>query len=197
MKTSLVYRNIHVYRLVMNALYRGGYRRRFRRVAAQLGDEVRSVCELCFGDTLIAEHCRSRGIRWTGLDINHAFCERARRLGYDVREGDLMTLDFPPSDVYLMVGSLYHFHRDLGGLLERILAHSGRFVLSEPIRNLSGRGGVIGSWARRSADPGTGDAVFRYDEQTLLGALREQQGRLGFKLEVVSTDRDIIVEMRR
>ena len=196
MRRSLVYRSIPLYRLVMNVLYAGGYRRRFQRLLDRLGDDVHSVCELCFGDTLLADGCRARGITWIGLDVNHGFCERARRQGHDAREGDLRVLEFPPADVYVMAGSLYHFHQDLGWLLARVLASSRRFVLSEPVRNLSSTAGVLGKWAARSANPGTGDAGFRYDEQTLLHALREQRARLGFQLEVVSRHRDIIVEMR-
>ena len=90
MARSIVYSNIHLYRLVMNLLYSGGYRQRFCRVCDLLGDDVSSVCDLCFGDTMIAAWCRERGVSWVGFDINRHFCDRARGLGFEVGEGDIL-----------------------------------------------------------------------------------------------------------
>src|SRR6186997_1587632 len=110
MEPSLVYSHIYVYRAVMNLLYKGRYRARFEDITGLLENGTRSVCDLCFGDTVIAEWCRSRGIEWTGVDLNPHFCSRARRKGFRVLEGDLLTLDLPAADVFVMAGSLYHFH---------------------------------------------------------------------------------------
>jgi hypothetical protein len=61
------------------------------------------------------------------------------------------------------------------------------------VRNLSSEPGVIGWWARRSANPGGGHATFRYDERSLLDALQRQQGRHRFALRIVSVGRDMLV----
>lgn len=179
----------------MNLLYAGGYRARFRSVVDWMGSDVQSVCELCFGDTWIAEWCRARGIRWTGVDLNPHFCRRARELGFDVIEGDLMSLELPASEVFVMVGSLYHFHDRIPSLFDRIFARTGRLVLSEPVRNLSSLGGLLGRIARSSADPGTGAAGFRFDEASLLERLAAEQRRTGRMFRSAPAGRDLLVEI--
>jgi hypothetical protein len=196
MSPSLIYSNIHLYRLAMNVLYAGGYMKRFEDVIAQIG-EARSVCDLCFGDTLVAEWCRTHSVAWTGIDLNSTFCARARRAGFNVVEGNLLALDLPDADVFVMAGSLYHFHDHLAELLEMVWRHTSRLVVSEPIRNLSSSGGVIGWGARRSANPGDGHARFRYDERTLRRALAEVQGRQNFTVRTISVDRDILLVLQR
>ncbi len=196
-ETSFVYSHITWYRLAMNVLYGGGYRARFRRVAAQIPAGSRSVCELCFGDTWIARWCRDRDIVWTGFDLNRHFVDRASRLGFDARLGDIMASALPAADVYVMAGSLYHFHESLPGLLERILARTSRFVLSEPVRNLSSRPGLVGWLARRAANPGSGPAEFRYTATSLPEALTRCRAELGYRIAVVSQDRDLLAVLTR
>lgn len=195
MVRSPVYWNIHLYRLAMNALYAGGYAERFGRITALLGSEVSSICEPCFGDTLIADWCRRHDIRWTGVDVNPRFCARARRQGHEVLEGDLLGVDLPVADVYVMAGSLYHFHDRLPALFDAVFGHTDRFLLSEPIRNLSSRSGALGWLARRGADPGAGDARFRFDPESLPRALRSEAERLGLTVRIVSRDRDLLAEI--
>lgn len=197
MQTSFVYSNIHVYRLVMNLLYKGAYRRRFLNIIQLLNPGTRSVFELCFGDTVIATWCRAHGIQWTGADFNQYLCSRARNLGFEAIQGDVLSMELPPADVYIIAGALYHFHEDLSQLFDSILRGTNHVILSEPVQNLSSEPGLIGWWARRSANPGTGHATFRYDKQSLLAAIQDQQNRKGFDLRLVSSDRDLLLEIRR
>jgi len=197
MKTSFVYSNIHVYRFVMNLLYKGAYRQRFANILQMVNPGTRSICELCFGDTIVAAWCRSHGVRWTGIDFNQHLCERAQKLGFNAIQGDILSRELPRADLYVMAGSLYHFHKDLPSLFDSILGSTDRVFLSEPVRNLSGEPGLIGWWARRSANPGTGHAPFRYDERSLLAAIKQQQERKGFNFRVVSSDRDLLLEIQR
>jgi hypothetical protein len=196
MTTSLVYSHIHLYRFAMNVLYLGGYRRRFRDVIALIGD-ARSVCDLCFGDTIVARWCRDHDRQWTGVDINPHFCARARSEGFHVIEGDLFSLDVPLAEVYVMAGSLYHFHDRLPRFFDLVFRHTDRLILSEPVRNLSSLPGPLGSLARRGANPGNRPAPFRYDERSLLDALRQEETRLGLSSRVISKGRDLLVEIRR
>jgi hypothetical protein len=197
MTTSLVYSNVHVYRLVMNVLYGGQYRRRFQDILDLLGPDVRSVCDLCFGDTIIADSCRARGIEWTGVDLNRTFCDTARRRGHRVVHGSVFTADLPEADVFVMAGSLYHFHDRLPELFDRIWARTGRLVLSEPVQNLSSRSGLLGWWARRSANAGDGHQAFRFTEATLVDALRlEQARRPGLVYRVTAVGRDALLDIR-
>jgi len=197
MTRSLIYSNIRVYRLVMNALYGGKYRRRFLRIVDLVGPDSGSMCELCFGDTHIGRWCRDRAVRWTGVDINPYFCRRARDLGFHVIRGDPLEVALPDADVFVMAGSLYHFHTRIESLLEAIFTHTRRFILSEPIRNLSSHGGIVGRLARRSANPGVGEADFRFDEHSLLAALAPHRERLGLQVRRVSCDRDLLLEITR
>ena len=194
---SLIYSHIQLYRSAMNVLYAGGYRQRFRDVIAQLDATAGSVCDLCFGDTVIADWCSTHGRQWTGVDINPHFCSRARRLGHHVIEGDLLSVELPSSDTFVMAGSLYHFHDRLPALFEAVWRRTDRWVLSEPVRNLSTQDGVVGRWARRSANPGDRHASFRFTEETLLDALRDQQRRREFACRVVSVGRDMLVVLER
>lgn len=157
---------------------------------------MRSVCELCFGDTIIAERCRARGIRWTGVDLNPTFCMKARERGFDVIEGDLFAADLPKADACVMAGSLYHFHHKLETLFETIFSRIGLFILSEPVRNLSLRPGLVGWLARRAANPGNGRAPFRFDAVRLESALRELERSRGYAWKIVSVDRDLVAEIR-
>jgi hypothetical protein len=193
---SLVYSHILVYRLAMNVLYAGRYRRRFQDLVNLL-DGASSVCDLCFGDTVVARWCAAHDVRWTGVDLNPHFCARARRLGYAVIEGDVLSAHLPPADVYLMAGSLYHFHDQLPALFDAIWQKTPRWILSEPVRNLSSARGLLGWWAGRSANPGDGHPTFRYTGTSLLDALREHQRRRGFTVRVVSSARDMVVVMER
>jgi hypothetical protein len=183
--------------MAMNLLYGGKYHRRFTNIVDSIGSGVSSVCDLCFGDTVIAEWCRSHDIRWVGVDLNHHFCEHAWRLGFNVLEGDIFSLPLPDADVFVMAGSLYHFHARIGDFFDLVFRHTGRLLLSEPVRNLSSRQGLIGWWARQSANPGDGDATFRYNEQSLFETLSKQQRRAGLKYRVLSVDRDALIEVTR
>lgn len=120
MTTSLIYSDIRLYRVAMNLLYGGKYRRRFDAVVNLIDPDATSVCELCFGDTIIADWCRANGIRWTGVDLNPHFCANARKRGHRVIAGDLFSANLPSADVFLMVGSLYHFHGRLSQLFDKI-----------------------------------------------------------------------------
>lgn len=193
--TSLIYSDIRLYRSAMQMLYSGRYRKRFDDIVAMIPSSARSVCDLCFGDTVIADWCRARDIEWTGVDLNASFCARARKLGHRVIEGDLMAVDLPSADVFVMAGSLYHFHDRLAELSDRVWQQTGRFVVSEPVRNLSAGSGPVGWWARRSANPGHAHATFRYNEATLVEALQQQQIRLDLTMRVVSVDRDMLLVM--
>ena len=182
----------------MNLLYGGRYRARFANVQRLLEDnEALSVCELCFGDTLLAEWCKARGIEWTGVDLNEGFCMRARKMGLNAIAGDIFAAQLPRADAFVMTGSLYHFHTQISDVFKLVLSRTNRFVLSEPIRNLSSSGGMIGWLAQRSGNPGDGEARFRFDKSSLLSTLKQEQKKLGFQMKIVSEDRDLLLEISR
>jgi len=180
----------------MAVLYRGAYRARFDRMSALLTVNERSVLELCFGDTVFAEHCRRQGRTWTGLDVNERFIARAMEQGFDAHLLDLRhAVDLPVSDVCVMIGSLYHFHENLPELFERIKAVSGRFLISEPVRNWTHGNALLRGLARWGTRVGADAETFRFDEASLRASLETLGRRVGFKYRVHHVARDMIVEV--
>ena len=200
-KRSLVYRNIFIYRLVMNILYLGQYKKRFDPVIEEIKTFPAGirVLELCFGDIYVAGFCRKAGYSWTGLDISVDFVRMAKRLGFDAREADLIDLKaLPAANVCVMMGSLYHFHLLSGSLLSRMFESSQTVILSEPISNLSTRKGLIGWLAKKAANAGRGHEEFRYNRETFLKVLNDNSKTAGYRIEVLEDRRrDMVVKLTK
>lgn len=196
MKSSIIYKSIYVYRFIMNILYFGKYQNRFNEVIARFkADDIR-ILELCFGDTVIAEHCRRFGKSWTGLDISEAFIANAVSQGYDAKKTDLFACQaFPVCDVCVMMGSLYHFERHLPDLFEKIAKSSHRLIISEPIRNWTDGSGVCRFLARRLTRAEKGDETFRFNRKSLVDALNDLKKSVPFEFITTDSRRDMIVEV--
>ena len=200
-KTSFIYRNIFIYRLLMNILYVGRYKKRFEPVI----DGIKTfpagvpVLELCFGDIYVADFCRKAGYLWTGLDINGHFVRMAKRLGFDAREADLTELkQLPTAKVCVMMGSFYHFHSQAEGLLSKMFESSQTVILSEPVSNLARKKGFIGWLAKRAANAGKGHEVFRYDREAFLKMLNDSSKSVGYKIQILENRRrDMVVELTK
>jgi hypothetical protein len=196
MNKSFIYRNIHIYRLVMHVLYSFKYRQRFDAVLKLVSEREKRVLELCFGDIYIAERCRKRGIEWTGVDINAGFVKYASDRGYNAYCTDLMELEeFPAADVCIMMGSLYHFHEDIESLLLKMLNSAPLVIISEPVRNLSSKKGMIGRISRKLTNAGKGPESFRYDMGNIIEILNNYSSILKYRFNVVSMKKDIIIEI--
>ena len=200
-KRSFVYRNIFIYRLVMNLLYLGKYKERFEPVIGYLKTLPAGsrVLELCFGDIYVADFCKRRGHAWTGLDINVDFIKTATRMGFDAREADVTNVKaLPSADVSVMMGSLYHFHPETGTILARMFDASPTVVISEPVSNLSAQGGLIGLLARKGANAGKGHETFRYDRTSFLAMLEAHQKRIGYRIaDTRDHGKDLIVKLEK
>src|SRR5579872_6367027 len=195
--TSLVYKNIYFYRFLMNLIYAGNYKERFKKIIEVIdGIAPRSILELCFGDTFIAAYCKKKDISWQGIDINENFVKRAKRMGYSAICKDVLLADpFIKNDLCIISGSMYHFdpvQRIV--LLKKILASSEKVIISEPIVNLASQKGIIGFIARRSANAGKGQESFRYNEKSLKSALDELGREFDFSYKIVGfIKKDIII----
>ena len=198
MQRSLIYKNVHIYRLMMQGLYLGKYGQRFRQIIDLIGPSELQILELCFGDIRIANYCRSTGRHWSGVDLNPEFVRYAREQGFEAREADIASLgSFEPSDLAIIIGSLMYFHTDLGGLLRKLFAAAPRLLISEPVRNYSQVRGPVGYIARRSANAGDGEQGFRYDEESVQTALSSLQSSVGFQWSVKHTGKDLVLELLR
>jgi hypothetical protein len=196
-KVSFVYYNIFIYRLVMNILYGFKYRKRFEKVVNLIHPEDKSVTELCFGDIFIAQYCQKKDKRWIGFDLNDNFVEFAKKNNFNACLQDIMLLEeFPQADVFVMVGSLYHFNSDLKGLFEKIRQASQRFILSEPVINLTNQKGVVGKFSKKFTNAGKGEEAFRFNEKILLERLESLKNNLKFDYQVIDQGKDMIIEIK-
>lgn len=193
MSVGLIYRNICIYRLMMNVIYLCGYRRRFRDIMNALPEGTRSVTELCFGDTIIAKACQQRGIKWTGYDINKNFVRRAKKKNSPAYTSDIMIQNiFNTADVFIIAGSLYHFHDKIEELFEKIFNHTKFVVISEPVKNISNPGNIIGRMAARMSNAGKGKVDFRYNDKTITELFESLRARYKVNYRVLKTNRDIL-----
>jgi len=177
----------------MNLLYKGRYKMRFEQVCNLI--KGKTVEELCFGDTIIADFCNQNNIKWRGIDINKNFVNSAIKNGFSAELTDLNILEkFPSADVYIITGSLYHFHSTIEKLFTKILASTTTLIISEPIHNLSGKKGIIGYLARLSASVNGSKHDFRFTETTLLETMKTLAEKIGFTFKVVGRfDKDFIL----
>jgi hypothetical protein len=189
---SLIYKNLLFYRFIMNLLYAGSYRSRFKPVLSLI--DGKTLLELCFGDTIIAQWCRRHHVQWTGYDINEKFVHCAKKKGFDARQADLKQYpELPFADVCVMTGSLYHFWGKEEQILRMILKASPKAIISEPVRNISSVQGFIGRMARRSAAENDNSA-FRYDRKSFIALMENLSHQIGFKYKIAgSFKKDLIV----
>lgn len=183
---GIIYRNIYWYRFCMLVLYRRARFERYSVIRDQIVNLKKDsrVLELCFGDTYIANLCHDNDIQWTGIDINQSFVDRARRRSYRSFCMDLhMGAKLEESDLVIMVGSFYHFHDHIQDLLTTIFQSSKYFLLVEPVRNLSGKNGIVTKLLAIAADPGTGNIAFRYEALDLIEELNGLSPLIGFDVE--------------
>ena len=183
----------------MNLLYLGKYRSRFTQVIEQIKNlpPNSKILELCFGDTYIAAYSKNAGYKWNGIDLNKHFVKQAQKMGYDADYKDLVSLEaLPKADACVMVGSFYHFQSDAFSILKKMFSASGLVVISEPVSNLSSKGGLVGFIAKRAANAGNGNEEFRYNEKSFLSMLKENSAPLSYTISSVKRfDKDLIVKL--
>lgn len=200
-ETSLVYKNISVYRLVMNLLYTGSYKKRFELICNAITREnPKHVLELCFGDIIVAEFCKSKAISWQGYDLNKTFVAHALKHGFDAHCQDLLTVhEFSKNDLTIISGSLYHFtNEQLSVLLKKILHSTSKIIISEPILNLSDSKGILGYIARRQANAGKGNESFRYNKETFTKKMEEVSKEFSLTFEVLGyIKKDMVIILKK
>lgn len=124
----------------MNLLYFGKYNARFKEVI-NLIEYIKpnSVLELCFADVKVAKYCKSKNIRWKGLDINQNFVNFAKKKYFEAQNQDINKCDFSSEnfDLVLIIGSLYHFRKNIDSFLQKILNSNDKLLISEPTTTLT------------------------------------------------------------
>jgi len=191
-ETSFVYKNIYIYRVIMNVLYAMKYRRRFKNIINLISSDDKEIVELCFGDIYIAQYASQVKKKWLGLDINDQFVSYAKNQGFDALKSDVLYDLIPESDVCIMSGSLYHFVDSIEQVLKKMLESSSKVIISEPIKNLS-TNKYIGFLAKRCTNAGKGSESFRFTEASFFAILDRYKDKLSFSYKVISCDRDALV----
>jgi hypothetical protein len=192
---SLVYKNIYIYRLIMNFLYGMKYKKRFENIISLINNEEKDIVELCFGDIFIAKYAKKNNKNWKGFDINDSFVSYAIAEGFDATNKNILLDSIPKSDVCIMAGSLYHFIDNIEFVLGKMLKSSKKVIISEPIKNLSNNK-YIGFFAKKSANAGNGEEEFRFTEISFLNILNQYKIKLSFEYEIIKKDRDILVVLK-
>lgn len=197
MKVSIIYRNIHIYRLIMNALYTFGYKQRFKDIINCIDlKHDNSVLDLCFGDIYVAELCKKNNITWIGYDINPYFTKYAKKKGFNASVVDISEIhELPKSDVCIISGSLYHFYPNAHELLKKMVNSSNKVLISEPVRNFSSKSGLIGKIAHIFSNAGKGEEIFRFNETSIIDFLDTYKKELHFSYIVQSIKRDIVIQI--
>lgn len=153
----------------MQVLYGGKYYQRFVPVKKIIAEKkCKSVIEICFGDTVMAEFCSENSIRWRGIDRNEKFVNRAKKLGYDARcEKISIGMNWEESECYLLIGSLYHFKDQSADLLKDLLHSTPLLIINEPVSNVSSGKGFSAKLGAKLSNVGDGPESFRYTKKSL------------------------------
>lgn len=198
MNNSFIYKNIHIYRILMNILYSLKYKKRFSEIVNEFSENDKNILELCFGDIYIADECRKRGINWMGIDISENFVKFANKKGYHAIKDDLTKIEtLPLSDICIMCGSLYHFHNEIDLILGKMLASSQKIIISEPIVNLSSKKNLIGKISKILTNAGKGAENFRFNKESIIDTLDELKNKMSFEYKIISIKRDILIEIKK
>lgn len=166
--SSLIYKNIRIYRSVMQLLYRGKYYRRFDPVKLLIDQSnPQSVLELCFGDLVMARYCRERNCKWYGIDRNESFIDYAIDEGFAAEKKVIdANYEFMKTDLILMMGSLYHFNEKAAVIVKNMMKSANRIIISEPVKNISSNR-LYGKIAGKFSDSGSGSENFRFTRKSL------------------------------
>ena len=95
-----------------------------------------------------------------------------------------------------MMGSLYHFNDMLEEIIDYIMISCDKFIISEPIKNLSSSQGLLGWIARRSANVGNGNEIFRFTSETLLKKINDLSQDKYLVVNHGVMRKDIILEIK-
>src|SRR5262245_4525490 len=160
---SPIYWNRTIFEFVMTMLYGQEPCTTYAAVAQRIPNGV-TVVDLCCGTArLYSDHLRSRGCTYVGLDFNGHFVADMKNRGITARFFNAITDPVPPGDCITMVSSFYHFRRHASDVLNRMRSAARMCVIiSEPVRNISGKGTFLSRLAGWLSNPGVGEYEHRF-----------------------------------
>ncbi len=154
---------------MMFALYGREYFDRFAKIGFFVCDSS-SVVELCcgFGD-FYTYGLKNKQVDYSGVDLSPDFVDYGLKKGIKITEGDVNSFNFPRSDYYIMISSLYHFHPNPEIIIKKMLAAAVKSVIIvEPVKNLlNSRHKIISRLALLLTNEGEGKNNFRFTDGSL------------------------------
>ncbi|MCB4790914.1 MAG: hypothetical protein LHV68_03405 [Elusimicrobia bacterium] len=186
-KRSFLYSSPSIYNILVRLLYGINFNSRYEAIAEIIPEGV-SVMEVCCGDCyLYLNYLKKKKVKYTGLDINTSFIKSALERGVNVKYIDLNKGLLPNAQYVIMQASLYQFIPNHKAIVDKLLDSAlEKLIIAEPVMNLSdSQNPVISYIAKRAADPGTGNALNRFNEQSLTVFFRSYGDRFkrSFKIK--------------
>lgn len=172
---SPVYWHPIIYQLFLRIIYGRHFKERYQQVT-NLIPTGSQVVDICCGDCAIYRFfLRKKGVHYLGLDINPLFVRWVKKRRIPVRLFDVCKDEIPSAEYIIMLGSLYQFIPYHKEIVDKMLkAATKKVIITERIRGAfcSSTNPLISFIAKRSADPGTGHKIYRFNEENLIRFLR-------------------------
>jgi len=191
---SLTYQWPFLYKLALRLSYRQRYRERYLTVSNLIPDNVR-VVDYCCGDAEIyTSYLRQRNIDYLGVDFNERFLSAIRNRSVPCQKLNIREADPVVADYSLMMGSLYQFIPTHVELVDKILRHSKRFIIAEPVKNhAQSTNWLVQRAAYLLNNPGDGIKKDRFTPQSFRDFLAKYKDLI---VTCVEGDPEIVVVLR-
>lgn len=167
---SPVYWHPGLYHFIMRQLYGRDFKIRYEAIAKLIPNGA-NVLEVCMGDAyLYRKYLSGKKLQYLGMDMNETFVNYAVKQNIPVKVCNLLKDEIPKTDYIIMQASLYQFLPNEKMILQKLLDAAGKMlIIAEPVQNLAdSKNPLVAFVAKRAANPGTGHAVKRFNQKTLL-----------------------------
>ena len=171
---SLLYWHPSSYHFIMQQLYGKDFNTRYEKIASLIPAKA-EVVELCMGDAyLYRKYLSVKKVSYLGLDVNETFVHAAEKKNIPAKFFNILYDEIPAADYIIMQAGLYHFIPDEKKIIQKMLNASRKFVLiSEPVNNRAhSKNPLVSFIAKYGANPGTGQALHRFDEKSAMECFR-------------------------
>ncbi|GEM_PF-483178 len=166
---SIIYRHVWLYRAVMVCLYGRVYWQRFHQLANYIPNNA-SLVELCAGPgDFYLTALQNKNITYRGFDFSSDFVKYGFARGVNLEQADILNMNWPLADYYVMNSSLCHFHPNAEKIIQKMLSMAQQGVLiMEPIKNMMhSKNRFLAGLARKFTNDGKSSHLFRFDENSL------------------------------
>jgi hypothetical protein len=195
---SFVYKNLRIYRFILNILYLGQYKNRFLSITNSINiKEDKKIVELCFGDILIANWCYKNNLLWFGIDINDNFLKTAKKNHHNVQKKYIDNkIILPDNNLVIIAGSLYHFNDSIISFIDNILSQTSKLIILEPIFNLS-KLKILNTLLKYSSNIDSKSHNFRYTEENLINIINKLDNSK-FKINISKPNwKDLLIVIKK